>query len=98
MRAFREHGRGRSAYAATALVALIVVFAAGFCVSDTHTEPGHGHAGVSVDLCLAMLGMTTAVAPLIGLAAIGWVPASLAPAFVPASMHVLTPPPKLALR
>lgn len=81
-----------------ALLVLILMTGAGLCVVDTHVVTGHDHTGVAVDVCLAMLGITTVVAPLIALAAIGWAPTPLAPAFVPASLYVLTPPPKLSLR
>ena len=79
--------------AITAMLAIVVAVAAGFCVFDDHAGAAHDH-GVSIDLCLGMLGVTNVIAPLTALFAAGWAIAALAVATIPAPLHVLDPPPR----
>ena len=79
---------------AVALLTTIVAIAAGFCVFDDHAGASHDH-GLSIDLCLGMLGVMTVVAPLVALLATGWAVLLLPLAALPAPLHVLEQPPRL---
>jgi hypothetical protein len=76
-----------------AVLAAVIAVAAGFCVFDDHAGAAHDH-GISIDLCLGMLGVLSAVPPLMALSAVGWAIPALAAAMVPATLHVLDPPPR----
>jgi hypothetical protein len=78
-----------------ALVAVVLVIGAGFCMFDTHQHAG-GHEVVS-DLCLGMVGVATVLMPLAGaLALAGWAPGLLIASAPSVSLFVADPPPKLA--
>jgi hypothetical protein len=85
---------GTPAFGIIALIATALALAAGFCVFDDHAGAAHDH-GLSIDLCLGMLGVATVVAPLIALFATGWALALPPLAVVPAPLHVVDPPPRL---
>jgi hypothetical protein len=85
--------RFRTLTYAIAVLATVITVVAGFCLFDDHAGTAHDH-GVSIDLCLGMLGVANVVAPLIVLFATGWTVASLSLAVLPAPLHVLDPPPR----
>jgi hypothetical protein len=84
---------GTSGLVSVAVLATVIAFAAGSCLAGTHTGSGHDH-GISVDVCLGMIGIANAVAPLIVLFAAGSAIVVLSVAVLPAPVHVLDPPPR----
>ena len=73
----------------------LLLVAVGFCVFDHHAaaDANHGH-GVVIDLCLAVLGVAIVVGSFLVLTVLGWATPFPALILVPASPHVLDPPPK----
>ena len=73
----------------------LLTLAAGFCLFDQDARDGAGH--LVPDLCLGMLTVSLAVAPIARLLAVGWaVVPPVALAYVVAR-HIPDPPPRPAL-
>lgn len=71
----------------------LLALATGFCVFGDHAGNGHHH-GVAADVCFGILALPSILAPLVALAATGWVAGLRPPSFVLAPLHVRKPPPK----
>ena len=74
-----------------AVVAVLLITTAGFCIYDTD---GHDHDGLGFDLCTAILAVTFGPLVVATLGAGGHTAARLGWAATPVSISILDPPPR----